>query len=323
VANVIVMANRNQPKGAVMQQTATRPESDSAPEQMIVQDSGPGLVSQIVMEHRVITPEEAQRMLTRNKHNRTLYAQRVETYAGAMTRGEWRDNAATIRFAPDGVLLDGQHRLAAIVEANIPVPMWVALNVPYEAQETMDTGAKRTVGDMLRQRGKPYTLRLPAVARRIMNYYEVNSFVQGGYVRFTEQQSLAFIDEHENDLVEHIRQGARTASGIGTGLTTTLASLSYLFAEVNENLTQDFMLSLQYGTELQRNDPIYVLREQIVNDMRRSTRSADAVTYAAWLIKAFNAVQARQDRADAVLAARRYGARGLPQDQRPPGQQDP
>jgi hypothetical protein len=49
------------------------------------------------------------------KYNRPINAQRVREYADAMVRGQWRDNITDpICITPDGEVINGQHRLAAI-----------------------------------------------------------------------------------------------------------------------------------------------------------------------------------------------------------------
>jgi hypothetical protein len=291
------MVNRNQPKGAVMQQTATRPESDSAPPQTSPDPRA---------EKLTITPELASQMLVHNTHNRPLVNRRVELLAGAMARGEWQpENGQMITVSREGILIDGQHRLAAVVESGATIENWVFWNAPLSAQETVDIGAKRSVADMLRLRGKVYPTRLPAVVRMIKNYYDVNSLATGANVGYTPQEIIAFIDEHDDELLEHIRIGGRTAAGVASGLATMFGALSYLFSEVDDEASEYFLLSLQHGSELNRFDPIYVLREQIIGDRLRATRRADRATYAAWSIKAFGAH--RENREVRALAWRRGG----------------
>lgn len=65
-----------------------------------------------------VTPEMAAAWLECNTHNRTMNERSVATYAGAMARGEWRENGETITFSrPPRVLLDGQKRLLAVVRS--------------------------------------------------------------------------------------------------------------------------------------------------------------------------------------------------------------
>ena len=65
-----------------------------------------------------ITPQDASRLpdpeLGRNQQNRAVNKTQVRRLAEAMTRGHWRLTHQGIAFDRDDVLIDGQHRLAAI-----------------------------------------------------------------------------------------------------------------------------------------------------------------------------------------------------------------
>ena len=73
------------------------------------------------MKVETITPKLAEKWMEANKNNRPLRRSLVGRYAGAIRRGQWELNGESIKFDEDGVLFDGQHRLAAVVEANKPI----------------------------------------------------------------------------------------------------------------------------------------------------------------------------------------------------------
>lgn len=97
----------------------------------------------------LITPEKAKQYLESNTHNRALRKALVEIYAKDIANGRWRATHQGIAFSSDGRLLDGQHRLAAIVQAMVPVQMLVARGLPPQSQIVMDDHAKRSAGDAL------------------------------------------------------------------------------------------------------------------------------------------------------------------------------
>ncbi len=103
----------------------------------------------------VVTPEKAAFWIeTANNHNRPLSAMMVKRYAEIMRAGKWRENTPEpISFTPDGVLVDGQHRLAAVVEAGIPVRMTINRNADADDFKVIDTGKKRSTADSLAVKG--------------------------------------------------------------------------------------------------------------------------------------------------------------------------
>lgn len=107
-----------------------------------------------------ITPKMAAEMLTRNKRNRRLSAQTVRSYAKAMKEGKWQLTPDCISFYESGELRDGQHRLNAVVMAEVPVEMTVAYDVP-NGSIICDKGKPRSILDILRMNDLP-----PAVANK-------------------------------------------------------------------------------------------------------------------------------------------------------------
>ena len=94
-----------------------------------------------------ITPEMAREMLEHNmKNNRRVSKETVMRYARIMKAGGWNLTHQGIAFDTNGELIDGQHRLNAIVQANVPVKMLVTYDVEHEQGEafTIDAGLKRT-----------------------------------------------------------------------------------------------------------------------------------------------------------------------------------
>jgi hypothetical protein len=97
-----------------------------------------------------VTPDMALNWLEAvNTKNRTLSDAHVARLARDMKEGRWRLTHEGIAFDPQGRLLDGQHRLWAVVEAGIPIEMHVWLNVPPEALMAIDSGKPRRLADIL------------------------------------------------------------------------------------------------------------------------------------------------------------------------------
>jgi hypothetical protein len=107
----------------------------------------------MILEKRLITPEIAADMLTRNFGNRPFRSAAVKAYAMDMKAGRWRLTHEAIAVTTAGNLINGQHRLRAIVESGCQQMFWIAV---YDTTETatdlpIDFGARRTVSDILGQ----------------------------------------------------------------------------------------------------------------------------------------------------------------------------
>ena len=98
----------------------------------------------------LITPEIASKYLTHNEHNprKNTNRNQIEAYARDMTAGKWFANGEPIVFDANGDLKDGQHRLMAIVKANVPVYMFVIRGVD-PSYTTFDYGMIRRMSQEL------------------------------------------------------------------------------------------------------------------------------------------------------------------------------
>lgn len=94
----------------------------------------------ITAKVETITPEIAKTMLGENVNNRRISRDNVNLFAREMRNGEWRFNGEAIKFGKDGRLLDGQHRLLAVIAADKPLTTLVIRGLEDETQQTMDSG---------------------------------------------------------------------------------------------------------------------------------------------------------------------------------------
>ena len=97
-----------------------------------------------------ITPDMAKKILAhRNKNNRPIRYTHLEKLSEAIEKDEWKVTNQGIAFDADGNLIDGQHRLAAILQTRKTVKMMVATNMDASIFDVVDTGSKRSTGDAL------------------------------------------------------------------------------------------------------------------------------------------------------------------------------
>ena len=103
----------------------------------------------IIVKLVEVTPDLACEMLEKNDMNRNVDEKRVRQYAKDMKVGRWAMNGSTIVVAEDGTLLDGQHRLWAIIEANVPVKLLIVYNADKDSIVTMDIGKARSASNIM------------------------------------------------------------------------------------------------------------------------------------------------------------------------------
>lgn len=70
-----------------------------------------------------ITPEIAQLMLGKTLNNRNLNEKVISIFARDMQEGRWALTGDPIKLDRDGNLIDGRHRLRAIVVSGVRVTL--------------------------------------------------------------------------------------------------------------------------------------------------------------------------------------------------------
>lgn len=96
-----------------------------------------------------VTPQLAASWLQLNVSNRKPNTNYIRQYIQDILMGNWEMIGDPIRFSTEGRLMDGQHRLMAIMRANKCVKMVVMVGVNPNAFTHIDSGNRRTVSDSL------------------------------------------------------------------------------------------------------------------------------------------------------------------------------
>jgi hypothetical protein len=96
-----------------------------------------------------MTPEMAKNILNGNTGNRNIRTRWVEDLADIIRNNQWQLTHQSIAISKTGRLLDGQHRLSAIVLANTAVPVLITENCDEKSFAFIDKGVKRNLSDNL------------------------------------------------------------------------------------------------------------------------------------------------------------------------------
>lgn len=106
--------------------------------------------TELAVQRVLVTPEIAMKWLEeRNVNNRRLNEKRIQVMARDITEGRWMLTHVGIAFSTTGALIDGQHRLWAIIEANTPAELLVWQNVDPKSMMVIDCGKSRSMADIL------------------------------------------------------------------------------------------------------------------------------------------------------------------------------
>lgn len=165
----------------------------------------------ITTKVETITPKQAEHYLGTNTANRPVRKWWVHHLSRIISEGRWRLTHNGIAFNCDGTLLDGQHRLMAIVEAGKPVKMNVTVGLPRDSVFAIDQGVQRTITDVGGSAvgiEQGITQAEAACARAMMN--GITPLYHGRRQMVTHEEMITFILRHRDAIAFAI---ASTPSG--------------------------------------------------------------------------------------------------------------
>lgn len=230
-----------------------------------------------------VTPELAEKWLAKNTHNRNLRERQSILYATDMVNGDWRWTGEGIKFGKSGRLLDGQHRLHAIVLSGVTVRMLVVRNLDDKAQEDVDRGVPRKFHDVLALRGESDASSLAALVRKVHGWEAGRRRDVTGF-QATVAQMLRTLDAHPE--LRDITRRARTLADHIDLPGSVIGLCVWLFERIDEEDAHFFFERLADAQGLLKGDPIYELRRTLAGtkDVRgeRSQTFLLAITIKAW-----------------------------------------
>ena len=194
----------------------------------------------------------------------------VRAYAADMSAGNWQLTGESIKFAAGGALLDGQHRLRAVIESGATVYMFVTRGLQIEAQDVMDTNVKRGAQDMLAMYGHANASLAASAAKWVIFYEEDRLYTDRATRNVSHSDVLAFTADNDA-----YAEAVAFASGIRKHIDlqpSILAAAVYITHGVDAESSLEFFARLADGIGLPAGSPILALRSRLRDIKAKRTR---------------------------------------------------
>jgi len=153
------------------------------------------------LQVETITPAKAKAYLGKNSSNRNLTRNHLAFLKSEILAGNFKLNGQSIVLGTTGRLLDGQHRLTAIVETGIPIQSVVMHDVDESVFTTIDTGKQRGGYDALHIHGAKNSKHLASAIRKVLDKFgsERRSIGTATH-KVGNTEYVDFYKAHKNDL---------------------------------------------------------------------------------------------------------------------------
>lgn len=238
--------------------------------------------SEVFSEVASVSPGLAAVILnSRNADNRPV-KRKVDIYASDMRNGLWQFNGEPLIFASDGLLNDGQHRLQAVIDANISQQFICIFGVTRASRMTVDQGAARCAGDYLGMGGTKNAHTLAAVAKGVLSFERGNGIrIAPKEISNSEVVSRAKTDSGIADACDYAVEAYRSTRSFAAP--KVIGTAFYLLADVHPGDAKEYMDAVCYGEGLKRKDPAYAAREALINLGQATLQAKLEVIFRGWV----------------------------------------
>lgn len=159
-----------------------------------------------------------------NDRNRKINRPRVKAYVREMLRGRWIVSPlSALGFATDGMLLNGHHRLTALVESNVTCEFVVFRDVPFDALRVCDTELPRTAAQIGQMFGDPTTFDQPLKGIHSLRRNGSSDWVSPSDVDELRTEFASIISEYGSHILAIRVAGRKLRAGAISGLLLGLA----------------------------------------------------------------------------------------------------
>lgn len=238
----------------------------------------------------LITVAKAKLILTRNKSNRPINTDNVNFIAHAMKQNTFKFTGEPIIFGLNDDLMDGQHRLEALILTGKEQQFLTVRGVENDSFKYIDIGKTRSAADILSIQNIVNPHSYASIAKFIL------LFNKGGYEKAAGRQSYKrlkisnadisdFVIKRHVSLTESRTYGFVKECNFLSG--NILSAFHYIFKQIDENDASEFCKKLADGKELEPKDAIFLLRQELKQDII-NTRKMDTLEKIALICKAWN-----------------------------------
>ena len=214
-----------------------------------------------------IDSETAFEWLKKNENNRNLKLAQAKKIAKSIQLNQWKCNHQPIAFDWNNKLIDGQHRLWAILKSNKTVSVRVTVNCEPESIKTVDTGTSRSNGDMLLLGGHKNASKKAATMKQYLCHKLYPDLLwnssETSFTAITIEEALRQVEEKWD--LEQIIKFTKSCTHSNKKLIHTSATTFYLLAldaGFKSEQIEQYLTEIATGVKLDIDDITYRLRRQ-------------------------------------------------------------
>ena len=226
---------------------------------------------------KLVTPNMASELLKSNTGNRAVSDGLVNMLARQMKVGEWALNGEPIITSGSNGhvrILDGQHRLHAVVKSGISSEFLFVEGVDESNFDTIDTGRSRNAADVLSITGySPSEARSMASAARLVMSFDSST----GRINNSRGQAPT-----NHEILTEVKNNSSLRAAVTRAMSYPskgrivpigwMAFLVYKCREMDNDRADEYTDQVFSGANLSTQDIAYIARQRIERSMRNQVK---------------------------------------------------
>ena len=258
-------------------------------EQLSIIPSENRLENELFIQKVLMTPPLARKLLGTMVNNRNIKKRSLSKIVEDIKSNQWvSNNGESIKINSQGRLLDGQHRLQAIIETNKPLELYITFNCDIDSINTVDTGSSRSLTNVLKINNIKYYNTIGSIIqsesvimsgssiRNISNATKVKGYPRVVDLVKNNLEYLYFICKESDKLKVKFPL-----------ITSSFYSKYFnIFYKIDKEICFDFFRKLTTGEDCDA--PIFLLRQILIKDSSKSVKKMSLKEKEALFIKCWN-----------------------------------
>ncbi|WP_419898832.1 hypothetical protein [Roseomonas sp. USHLN139] len=214
----------------------------------------------------------AMRYLRMNVAGRRPVKSHVDALARDIRRGRWMTNGQPICFSRSGLLINGQHRLLAVIAAQGQIIAPVVRGLPEEAYATYDAQPRRLVRSQVAEGNFGDQALAVAMANLLWRLERKTPAIRSKRAAATEIHEILT----QNPRLLELRGFARKM--VEYGRSSVMGYGAYVIERDDPRLAPAFLNALATGADLPAGHPILALRRGLQKLRRDNASQADQLS---------------------------------------------
>lgn len=231
-------------------------------------------------------------------HNRPTPKRTVERYSHSMATEQWGMTGQPVIFSRDGLLLDGRHRIKAMIQSRTGITTLIVFGVDAAEFAKMDIGRKRTGPDAVTvATNQSNSGQIARALRWLIIFASDTPEDRGRIVENTELiEKLATVDQERLSLCSEqasaVRRKVRRGNGAAVLADGAVAAMFYLWGEKHGQPVVDKFVAALCGN---KGKQVQLLRKKLGKMLDANGGRVHEAVRNAMLVYTFKAWRSNRD----------------------------